>query len=61
MRRWLEKLRQEKLNRNGDKTEERKREVVKELLVYSFSVASVSHDRRIMNRKGCESKRSYRI
>lgn len=44
-----------------NKTEEQKREVVKELLVYSFSEAYISKDGRIMNWKGCESKRSYRI
>jgi len=61
MRRWLDTLnRQEKLNRKGEETGERKREVMNELLVHSFSVAYMSNDRRIMNWKGCESERSYR-
>ena len=58
MKRWFDTLkREEKLNRKGDKTEEQKRDAVKELLVYFFSVAYMSNNRMIMNWKGCESKR----
>jgi hypothetical protein len=49
------------MNRIGGTTEEQKREVVKELLVYSFSVAYMSKNGRIMNWKGRESKLSYPI
>ena len=52
MKRWFDTL-----NRKGDKIEEQKRDAVKELLVYFFSVAYMSNNRMIMNWKGCESKR----
>jgi hypothetical protein len=49
MERWSDRLiRKQKMDRKGDKTEEQKREVAKELLVYFFSVAYISNDRRIM-------------
>ena len=58
--RWAEQ-RGEAEQERGDRAEEQKREVEKEMLVYSFSVAYMSNDRRIMNWKGCESEQSYRI